>query len=227
MKKLIAIGLVVASFAATSSSFAQGYFDFVTSKSQAYDGTGATAVLNSTIDVTFLWAPANTTLSGILSAASSKTGNNTTTAAQAGYTAATAWTAILASGFTPAVNTNGNTAAVQLTVANGGASYNGGASFGVSGTAGTTPSTVYSVFMVGWNASSGDTTLAAAAAHGDAVGWGTVFQYSAGANGGASVGNFTGQTGFGVFSPVVVPEPTTLALAGLSGASLLLFRRRK
>jgi len=27
--------------------------------------------------------------------------------------------------------------------------------------------------------------------------------------------------------PVVVPEPTTLALAGLSGASLLLFRRRK
>jgi hypothetical protein len=32
---------------------------------------------------------------------------------------------------------------------------------------------------------------------------------------------------FGTFSPVVVPEPTTLALAGLSGASLLLFRRKK
>jgi hypothetical protein len=37
------------------------------------------------------------------------------------------------------------------------------------------------------------------------------------------------QTGFtlNAVSPVVTPEPTTLALAGLGGASLLLFRRRK
>jgi len=34
------------------------------------------------------------------------------------------------------------------------------------------------------------------------------------------------QTGF-TLNPVSAPEPTTLALAGLSGASLLLFRRRK
>ena len=31
----------------------------------------------------------------------------------------------------------------------------------------------------------------------------------------------------GQVSPVIIPEPTTLALAGLGGASLLLFRRRK
>jgi hypothetical protein len=37
--------------------------------------------------------------------------------------------------------------------------------------------------------------------------------------------NYGTQIGAGTFAPV--PEPSTLALAGLSGLGLLLFRRRK
>jgi len=37
--------------------------------------------------------------------------------------------------------------------------------------------------------------------------------------------NLTGLTSFNIYT--VVPEPTTMALAGLGGAALLLFRRRK
>jgi len=224
MKKILAISLVVASFAATSS-FGQGYFNFVTSKSQAYDGSGAAAVLAATVDVTFLWAPAGTANSGILATASSKTGNNTTTSAQAGYTDASAWAAILGSGFAPATNSATGLPAVQLTAANGFVSYNGGANFGAVGTSSPTGTTQYALFMVGWTG--GYSSLYAAAAAGAPVGWGTVFTYTAGASSAATLSTFAGQTQFGVFAPAVVPEPTTLALAGLSGASLLLFRRRK
>jgi hypothetical protein len=44
---------------------------------------------------------------------------------------------------------------------------------------------------------------------------------------GTNPGQITGFTLGNVLGTAVVPEPTTLALAGLSGASLLLFRRRK
>lgn len=227
MKKILTIGLVVASFAATSS-FGQGYFQFQTAKSQAYDGSGATAVLAATVDVTFLWAPVGTANSGILATGSSKTGNNTTTSTQAGYTDAQAWTAILGSGFTPAVNSANSTPAILLTAANGYVNYNGGASFGVTGTSSPSGTTQYALFMVGWTGGYAD--LATAASNHAPVGWSTVFTYTAGQNGSSSVANFATAapgTAFGVFSPVVVPEPTTLALAGLSGASLLLFRRKK
>jgi len=226
MKKILTIGLVVASFAATSS-FGQGYFQFVTGKSQTYDGSGAAAVLDTAVNVTFLWAPATTADSGILTTASLKTGNSNTLASAVGYTDAQAWAAILGSGFTAAINTNTQVAAISPTASNGSTTYNGGANFGVSGTAGTTPGTAYSVFLVGWTGTYAN--IAAAAAAGAPVGWSTVFQYTAGLNAASSTVNFGGLSpSFGVFSPFVpTPEPTTLALAGLSGASLLLFRRRK
>jgi hypothetical protein len=52
------------------------------------------------------------------------------------------------------------------------------------------------------------------------------FSLNAGANGGALVQVGLGMPAFSLFS-TSVPEPTTMALAGLAGASLLLFRRRK
>ena len=223
MKKIISISLVVASFAATSS-FGQGYFQFVTSKSQAYDGSGATSVLAATVDVTFLWAPVGTANSGILATGSTR-GTSNTLATAVGYTDAQAWTAILNSGFTPAVNSSSSAAAIQLTAANGFVSYNGGANFGVTGTASPTGTTQYALFMVGWTG--GYASVAAAATAGAPVGWSSVFTYTAGQAANSSLASFAGQTAFGVFSPAVVPEPTTLALAGLSGASLLLFRRKK
>jgi len=48
-------------------------------------------------------------------------------------------------------------------------------------------------------------------------------------SGGKFVNDIYGDSGYDAtfFTPSPVPEPTTLALAGLSGLSLLLFRRRK
>jgi len=226
MKKILTIGLVVASFAATSS-FGQGYFNFVSSKSQAYDGSGASAVLDTAVNVTFLWANVGTANTGILATGSLKTGNNTTLASTVGYTDQQAWTAILGSGFTPAVNAANSLPAIQATLANGYVSYNGGANFGVTGTSSPGGTTQYALFFVGWTGSYAN--LAAAAAAGAPVGWSTVFTYTAGASSAATLSQMSGNPSFGVFSPVAapIPEPTTLALAGLSGASLLLFRRRK
>jgi len=227
MKKIIAIGLVVASFAATSS-FGQGYFLFTAGKSQVYDGSGATATLDANVDVTFLWASLGSTTPSILQAGSLKTGNNTTTSASVGYTDASAWAAILGSGFSPATNSTGNLPAVVLTASNGGISYNGGANVGAIGTSSPSGTTQYAIFMVGWTG--GYSSLYAAAAAGAPVGFSSVFTYTAGSAANSSIPGFAGLApSFGVFSPVSppVPEPTTLALAGLSGASLLLFRRRK
>lgn len=222
MKKIIAISLAAVTLAGTSA-FGQGYFQFQTGKSQAYDGftTPGASAAGATVTVAFLWAASGSTVSLPLTS-TPITGNSLTVES---YTDAQAWTAILGSGFTPAVNANGSTAAVQLTAANGSVSYNGGTSFGVQGTATSASATPYALYLVGWGG--GYSTLAAAAAAHAPVGWSSVFTYTAGANASSSIANFAAASpNFGVFFPVV-PEPTTLALAALGGASLLLFRRKK
>jgi len=222
MKKIIALTVIAASLAG-SSAFAQGYFNFTSGKSQVYDGSGAAAVLASTIDVALLWAPAATTPAvDALATSSLKLGNNTTSQNTVGYSATQAWTAIMSGQFTPAVNAATSGSVVALTSATGAIAYNGSASFGITGTsAGTT----YTLYEVSYLASFG--TLAAAAAANSAVGWSAPIQYTAV----SSIGTPQNTSGlfpsFGTFVPVPAPEPATLALAGLSGASLLLFRRRK
>jgi hypothetical protein len=225
MKKLIALTAIAASLAG-SSAFGQGYFQFTSGKSQVYDGSGTAAALDTAIDVAFYWGAAATTPAvDALATQSSKTGNNSTTAIQAGYTAATAWTAILNdANFTLAVNSGTSAAVVTPTSSTGAISYSGGGSFGVTG---TSPGTTYTIYEVSWLAADG-ATPAAAAADGSPIGWSAPLQYGAV----ISIGTPQSMAGgafasFGTFSPVVVPEPTTLALAGLSGASLLLFRRKK
>ena len=223
MKKIITIGLVVASFAATSS-FGQGYFLFTSGKSQAWNGftTAGVSATSSLVDTSFLWAPAGTTSPMAALLASTPTTGNSTTVEN--YTVAQAWTAILSGGFNLATN-NGGSVVVQATAANGGIAYNSSGTFPILGTA-NNGTTAYTVFMIGWN--SAFATPALAAAVGSAVGWSTAFQYTPSKDAITAAPSMSSQgANFGVFIPVVVPEPTTLALAGLSGASLLLFRRKK
>jgi hypothetical protein len=235
MKKVIALSIVAASVMATSA-FAQGYFNFTTFKSQTYDGftTAGVSTVASTCDVTFLWAASGSTVSGLPLASTPTSGNSTTTES---YTAAQAWAAILATesaGWTPAVNVATGNPAVQLTANNGSATYNGGATFGVTGTSGQNQSlstgATYALYLVAWNPAGGNNTLASAAAAGAAVGWSTVFSYTSGLNPSSSVGSFQSLSpNFGVFTPnvVVTPEPGTLALAALGGAAMLFIRRKK
>lgn len=221
MKKILALGFLAA-LIAVPSSYGQGYFQFVAGKSQVYDGftTAGTSALSSNVKVAFLWAPASTA-TPMPVASTPTTGNSLTSAT---WTVANAWTAILngSDTWTLALNASGDTLASINCAANGGINYNGGASFGVTG---TSPSTTYSLFIIGWNGAYADP--AAAAAAGSAVGWSSVFQYTAVASTGTASSMAGLGANFGTYVPAAVPEPSTLALAGLGGLALLAFRRRK
>jgi len=221
MKKTIALSLIAVSLAA-SSAFGQGYFLFTSGKSQAYDGftTPGAAATAATVDVAFLWAAASTTpdVSALL-ASTPKLGNSTTAEA---YTVAQAWGFINDGQFTLAVDNGTGNPAIVKTVANGSITYNAGADFGVTGTA---PGSTYTVYEISWNAAYANPTAAAAA--GSAVGWSAPIQYTAVSSIGTPA-TFAGIAGFGTFAPPgAVPEPGTMALAGLGGLSMLAFRRRK
>jgi hypothetical protein len=221
MKKLIALSLLVASFA-VPSAFGQGYFLFTTGKSQVYDGftTAGTSVLSSKVDVALLWAASGTTAT-LPVTSTDKTGNSTTVAS---YTDATAWTDIAAmlstGGWTEAVNSSTSLSVQTTSASNGGLSYNSGVSFGITG---TLASTAYSLILVSWDSTY--STLAAAEAAGAAVGWSSVFSYTSSTSI-ATPSNMSGLApAFGTFASV--PEPCTMALLGLGGLSLLVIRRRK
>ena len=217
MKKLVLISTLIASFAGVSA-FGQGYFQFTGGKSQVYDGfsTGVSHTA-TTVDVAFLWAASGDVpeVSSIMSAVptTATTGNST-------YLTSAAWSAILTDpNFTLAVNNASSTLASVASLATGAVSYNTGTAFAVSG---TSPSTTYSLFMIGWNGLYA--TPALAAANGSAVGWSSVFSYTAATVTGIPQ-NMSGLApNFGVAG---VPEPTTIALCGLGALSLLAFRRRK
>jgi len=85
--------------------------------------------------------------------------------------------------------------------------------------AGMTPGANYNMYVVAWNSAYSNPTAAALA--GSLVGWSQMFTYATGATALSTVV----QTSIPAFG--VVPEPSTIALAGLGGLSLLLFRRRK
>src|ERR1017187_3187001 len=161
MKKIIAISLVTVSNAGTSA-FGQGYFQFTSGKSQAYDGftTPGVSALGPTVNVAFLWAAASTTPAvDLLATHSIPTGNSTTTAASVGYTAAQAWTAILTGPFTLAHNSADSSLVTALTSTTGAVSYNGG---GASGILGTAPG-AYTIYEISWSSAYATPALAAAA----------------------------------------------------------------
>jgi len=219
--------MVAVSLAATSA-FGQGYVQFTTGKSQAYDGftTAGASALSTKVDVALFWAPSGTTPAVASLLTSTPTTGNSTTVEP--YTAAQAWTAILNGQFTLGQNgSSGNSSVIATTAANGGLSYFGGSGFNLVGTA---SSTAYSIYFVSWD-STYATPAAAAAANGGAgaaVGWSQAFTYTTVNNLGQPSAMSSLTPGFGTFIPFApTPEPATLALAGLGGASLLLFRRKK
>ena len=218
MKKII---VIISLFSTLSgiSTFGQGYFQFVAGKSQVWDGFSlvTTAQRASTVNVAFLWGPngnvplVDAILPGVPTNA---------TVLNSTWSTAAAWNDILNDpNFTLAVDNNTSATAITRTFSSGAIYYNSGNVFTVSG---TTPSTTYSLFMIGWDGNYSTPQLAAAADA--AVGWSQAFQYTATSQ--TTVPNsMVGVTPpFGV---VGAPEPTTLALAGLGILSLLAFRRRK
>ena len=221
MKKLALLSTLIVA-CASLSAYGQGYFQFTSGKSQAWNGfTGGAAALNTDVNTAFLWAAngAVPTIAGIAASTPSSL-----TVGSSTFTAANAWSAILTDpNFTLAVNNANSQVAVQRTLANGSISYNGGFAFAVSG---SSVDTMYRVYFIGWNGAYATPSLAAAAASVNGyVGWSAPFNYSATAQT-ATPDTMVGKTGqFGVGG--IVPEPSTIALAGLGGLAMLLIRRRK
>ena len=215
MKKAI---LAIALVATGLSSFGQGYVAFTTGTRQVWDTLVSPIKPDAGLNVGFLWAPVGTTAT-ITSLAASTATNGTTS-----VNIATAWSDILGSngGYTLAVNGGSSATVVQVTSSVGGVSYNSAGTFLL---AGTTAGSSYSFYAIAW--SNAYSTPQAAQTAGAAVGWSSVFTYSTGAAANSTPLNFTssGMTPFGL-AGAPVPEPGTIALAGMGIASLLAFRRR-
>ena len=218
MKKILLIGVI---FGATLSGFSQGYLNFATSKSYVWDSfttPGTSVVAPGNVNVAFLFSASGT----VPWATSGEPTNSTSLISNL------SWANVLAltgSGWSWGTNQGNSTLAVIADtgsgVTKGNINYNSSASFQVLGlpTSGNV-----NVLVVGW--SSTYSTYQAAATAGSVLGVSSVFSYAVGASSSSPVSTFSnsGMTAFGV---VPVPEPSTLALAALGGASLLLFRRRK
>ncbi|HEY4963705.1 MAG TPA: PEP-CTERM sorting domain-containing protein [Candidatus Saccharimonadales bacterium] len=217
MKKIIlTLGLLAI---ASASSFAQGSFVFSTASRYVWDDwSSVTPRVSASNNVAFLFA----TGSPVSLAGSGSVTNNS-----GAMNYAAAWTAILTDpNYHLATNSADGTLAVVQTSGLGTIAYNGGNPFTVAGTSAS--GGAVSIFVIGWSSLYANPFLAAAA--NSVVGWSSVFSYAytpgpiPGPAG--TPGNFSGLlTPFGVGT--AVPEPTTLALAGLGAASLLIFRRRK
>jgi hypothetical protein len=175
MKKIIALNLLGGWLAATAA-FGQGYFNFQTSKSQAYDGftTPGVSTLSTNVDVSFLWSPVNTTPDvATATGLASTPANGTSYSYGLGhyyYSTHSAWNAILDGQFTLATNNSTGALVSQTTRANGSLTYNSGVNFPVTGTTGNT---TYTIYMISWDAQYATPQLAAAAngGYGSAVGW--------------------------------------------------------
>ena len=224
MKKLLVVLTLVGAVSATA--LAQGNFQFSGASKGVWDNysTANGHISGQNIDVSFFWGTGTPLIQGIAGSGFGSSGggiytptNGVTTGTT--FSVSTAWTDILTDpNFHMA--TNGVTPVVQLaSSSNGGFSYNGGTGFAINAASGQ----AYNVFVIGWNATYADPFAAQAA--GSAVGWSQVFSYTA-TTGVTQPALMSGSAlPFGVISST--PEPGTMALAALGGASLLLFRRRK
>jgi len=229
-KQTILLVAIVAGMA--SSSFAQGYAIFGTSgKNFIYDDfttPGSSVVSSGTANVAFLiGATGQTPLIDSAIGASNPTSNTNTLSA-------TAWSDILNDqNFSLGYNYNSGSPSLCVvldntsTLAKGGINYNAGGTFQVNGYTSIASATAVEIYVIAWNASYA--TPALAAANNAAVGWSAPFTYSLSASLSSPPSNMSasGLTAFGVSQVTTIPEPATMALFGLGGLSVLLFRRRK
>jgi hypothetical protein len=205
------------------TAFGQGYLSFTAGKSQVWTGGLPGGGVISTLNVSFLWGTANVasaaaTLAGSTISATSIPRTNLVAWGEADPNAAM-WTAILTDvNFTLAKNNTTGNAVMQPVIANGGFTY------GNVPLQGSTAGTTVYAYEIAWTG--GFATPALAQTGAASVGWGNVFSYTLTAST-AGAGTITGASQFGVGKWAPIPEPTTIALAGLGALSLLAFRRRK
>ena len=235
MKKgyLITTAIALTSFGA----FAQGYVNLSFATHRVWDeftvpGVGVNA---ATMDFAVYWGP--TTLTDPLSSAGIQFGQAADPATQqvatngvvgipATYSAINGL--LTGAGFTLG-SFNGTAQIGMIGVA-------GNSLFGQTQFTGTTGGDIYQMIVVAWDAASGPGALVNGTY--SAIGWSNPFDYLTGSsaidpNGQIVLSNPGLMNQFGVvgFVPelgtLAVPEPGTLALATIGGATVLLFRRKK
>jgi len=224
MKKQI-IALTVVALAGVSSAFAQGYVTVASGNNYVWNefttpGSGVKG--NANIDIAVYWAPVTTTdpLQQQGAGASQSVATNGVTSISS---PANVNTALTGAGFTLAtINGSGGTVIEQTIGATGNINY------GQVQVQGMSLGGTYELVVVAWDAAAGATAITSGSYN--AIGWSNPFSYTTGANvtdgNGTTLLNTDGMIKFGVAPVAATPEPGTMALAALGGASLLLFRRR-
>ena len=238
MKKQIAI-LATILVTAGFSAFGQGYVNVNIANGWIYDefttpGVGAKA---ADIDIAFLWAASGTadTLTsygsqfqtnslGINGVAS----NGVSSVSSPLSTVST----MIGSGWNWVTNDYSGTAGfgnlvTVTTGTKGGAAYTQGFNSTTIQVLGSSLGQTIELIAIAWNASAGANGYSTATDYG----WSNPFNYVTGASSSDTAGTVVmsseNLTPFGVAGVASVPEPTTLALAGLGGLSMLFLRRRK
>jgi len=219
MKKLL---IVAAAVSITSfSAFSQGVVLFGASLHNLYNNTTQTGTYTTStaLDVALLFAPATASPTGGFPTANSQTTGSWN------YSTATIWSQLLTDTSGPwfwVINNASSTIAVGTGTANGTISYNTGVSFTA---ANVSSGVLYDVYEVAWAASAGSSPIGLPTS--TYVGWSQMFTYTPNSVGGTGP-TMSGMGSYGVGgTPVAAPEPGTMALAALGGASLLMFRRKK
>jgi len=230
MKKLVLLTTVAMSLVGLPA-FGQGYFALTFPNVTVWDGSpnapfNYPSFQSNSVSVAWLWATSgDTPLVDALTSAGYVPSNTVAGTANGNYLVSTAWTDILTdTNFTLAT---ANSVLLTTNVAiHGGQTWNTPSNVGIDN---TSSGTTYALFMIAWENDGGlYLTPQQAELHSMYVGWSKTFSY--GATAAPPLGSppslaSSGLQGFGIGG--VIPEPGTLALAGLGGFSLLFLRRRK
>jgi hypothetical protein len=233
MKKLLIASVAV--FGLAVSSFGQGEVQFT---------IGATAAQRVWVNTNLIAAGGWYNLGGPTTNGGAPTANIAGQYMFAMFVAPTSYAGLSTSPITPGANdktpwTNPswaftlNYATNIASVGRAAGNYNPDTSVTIPG---FTSGTSANLMVIGWNTAVGGTTLAEFLSAYNSGAAGLLYGYSSISStliGGnplpptALFGAGPGQIPGFVLGPVLVPEPTTFALAGLGAAAMLIFRRRK